>query len=170
MRSSGHRERDSYTFCRKRMGKLFPFITFSSITRASRSIDKPRNQRSAGEDEPLKWPVPWIAVPLMRATRSLRGPRWNASKSNQGLCGRRTGCRWSNYFCVGPVSKAYRAVDKNTTRRLHTGCAPNTNWSVREPNGFPTNACMLSLDQVTQIDRGRDSVSVLKQIRADAWT
>ncbi len=25
---------------------------------------------------------------------------------------------WSNYFCLGPVSKAYRAVDKHTTRRL----------------------------------------------------
>jgi RNA-directed DNA polymerase len=25
---------------------------------------------------------------------------------------------WSNYFCLGPVSKAYRAVDKHTTQRL----------------------------------------------------
>ena len=25
---------------------------------------------------------------------------------------------WSNYFCLGSVSKAYRAVDQHTTRRL----------------------------------------------------
>ena len=25
---------------------------------------------------------------------------------------------WSNYFCLGPVSKAYRAIDQHTTRRL----------------------------------------------------
>jgi hypothetical protein len=31
---------------------------------------------------------------------------------------------WSNYFCLGPVSKAYRAVAKHTTRRLrHWLCA-----------------------------------------------
>ncbi len=25
---------------------------------------------------------------------------------------------WSNYFCLGPVSKAYRAVDKHASKRL----------------------------------------------------
>jgi hypothetical protein len=25
---------------------------------------------------------------------------------------------WANYFCLGPVSKSYRAVDAHTTRRL----------------------------------------------------
>ena len=25
---------------------------------------------------------------------------------------------WANYFCLGPVSKAYRAVDQHTRRRL----------------------------------------------------
>ena len=31
---------------------------------------------------------------------------------------------WSNYFCLGPVSKAYRAVEKHTTQRLrHWLCA-----------------------------------------------
>ena len=25
---------------------------------------------------------------------------------------------WANYFCLGPVSKAYRAVDRHATQRL----------------------------------------------------
>ncbi len=25
---------------------------------------------------------------------------------------------WSNYFCLGPVSKAYRSVDRHASRRL----------------------------------------------------
>ena len=27
--------------------------------------------------------------------------------------------RWANYFSLGPVSKAYRAVDSHATERLH---------------------------------------------------
>jgi RNA-directed DNA polymerase len=26
---------------------------------------------------------------------------------------------WSNYFCLGPVSAAYQAIDRYTTLRLH---------------------------------------------------
>ena len=33
-------------------------------------------------------------------------------KLNQMLNG------WANYFCLGPVSKAYRAVDQHTRKRL----------------------------------------------------
>jgi RNA-directed DNA polymerase len=33
-------------------------------------------------------------------------------KLNQMLRG------WANYFCFGPVSKAYRAVDQHTRKRL----------------------------------------------------
>src|SRR6266576_5120825 len=35
-----------------------------------------------------------------------------AGKLNQMLRG------WANYFCLGPVSKAYRAVDQHTRKRL----------------------------------------------------
>ena len=30
----------------------------------------------------------------------------------------RTLVGWANYFCLGPVSKAYRAVDQHAVRRL----------------------------------------------------
>jgi len=35
---------------------------------------------------------------------------------------------WANYFCLGPVSKAYRVVEEHTRRRLRQWlCAPNIN-------------------------------------------
>jgi len=49
----------------------------------------------------------------------LTGRRWllmdaeeRVARINRKLVG------WSNYFCLGPVSKAYRAVDRHTARRL----------------------------------------------------
>jgi RNA-directed DNA polymerase len=27
---------------------------------------------------------------------------------------------WANYFCLGPVSKAYRAVESHASKRLET--------------------------------------------------
>jgi RNA-directed DNA polymerase len=30
----------------------------------------------------------------------------------------RTMIGWANYFCLGPVSKAYRAVEKHASKRL----------------------------------------------------
>ena len=33
---------------------------------------------------------------------------------------------WANYFCLGPVSKAYRAVDQHTARGCVSGCASST--------------------------------------------
>ncbi len=56
----------------------------------------------------------------------------------------RTMIGWANYFCLGPVSKAYRAVEKHACKRLRQwlcGCVPSTKWSGREPSGFRKHLC-----------------------------
>ncbi len=58
-------------------------------------------------------------VDLCREISEMTACRWTmlpeqerVSQLNQKLIG------WANYFCLGPVSKAYRAVDQHTRRRL----------------------------------------------------
>ena len=39
----------------------------------------------------------------------------------------RTMIGWANYCCLGPVSNAYRAVERHARKRLrHNGCVPST--------------------------------------------
>ena len=47
----------------------------------------------------------------------------------------RTMIGWANYFCLGPVSKAYRAVESHARKRLlqwlcakHKVVSPGTKW------------------------------------------
>ena len=42
----------------------------------------------------------------------LKGPEQVVAELNRLLVG------WANYFCLGPVSKAYRAADAHTCTRL----------------------------------------------------
>jgi hypothetical protein len=56
---------------------------------------------------------------LCREISELTKPRWllidtevQVARINRKLRG------WSNYFCLGPVSKAYHAVDRHTAGRL----------------------------------------------------
>jgi RNA-directed DNA polymerase len=37
---------------------------------------------------------------------------------------------WANYFCLGPVSQAYRAVEQHTRRRLRQWlCVKHKEWA-----------------------------------------
>jgi Group II intron, maturase-specific domain len=45
---------------------------------------------------------------------------------------------WANYFCLGPVSTAYQAVDQHARNRL-------LRWYGRRPNGFRNHPCMKCL-------------------------
>jgi RNA-directed DNA polymerase len=38
----------------------------------------------------------------------------------------RTIIGWANYFCLGPVSKAYRAVDAHACKGCVSGCVEST--------------------------------------------
>ena len=49
---------------------------------------------------------------LTRRSQTQRDAETLVADLNRRLIG------WANYFCLGPVSKAYRAVDRHTRRRL----------------------------------------------------
>ena len=51
---------------------------------------------------------------------------------------------WANYFCLGPVSKAYRAVEQHARRGCASGCAPSTKCRGRRPSGIRKRPCMMS--------------------------
>ena len=64
---------------------------------------------------PLKKRVQGICQAVSEVTgqhRTQQDVKTIVNRLNRKLSG------WSNYFCLGPVSKAYQAVDKHTTRRL----------------------------------------------------
>ena len=48
---------------------------------------------------------------------------------------------WANYFCLGPVSKAYRAMERMPASGCVSGCAPNTKYHGRRRGGFRKPAC-----------------------------
>jgi RNA-directed DNA polymerase len=49
---------------------------------------------------------------LTRRSQTQRDAETLVADLNRRLIG------WANYFCLGPVSKAYRAVERHTRRRL----------------------------------------------------
>jgi RNA-directed DNA polymerase len=44
---------------------------------------------------------------------------------------------WANYFCLGPVSKAYRAVDEHAQKRLRQWLCAKHKVPGRAPGRFP---------------------------------
>jgi RNA-directed DNA polymerase len=53
------------------------------------------------------------------------------TKLNRTLTG------WANYFCLGPVSKAYRAVDEHAQKRLRQWLCAKHQVTGRAPGRFP---------------------------------
>ena len=47
---------------------------------------------------------------------------------------------WANYFSLGTVSRAYRAIGSHVSRRLRRWLCANMASRVQEPSGFPTKS------------------------------
>ena len=75
------------------------------------------------------------------------------AKLNQKLLG------WSNYFCLGPVSSAYRAIDRHVRHRLRQWlrgkhkCAES--GTTRFPDEYLTNTGLIRLCDRPRVFRGR---------------
>jgi hypothetical protein len=52
---------------------------------------------------------------------------------------------WVNYCYLGPVSKAYGAVEMHSRRRLPSGCAPSTKFLGMARDGISMSPCLLHI-------------------------
>jgi RNA-directed DNA polymerase len=68
-------------------------------------------------------------------------------KLNQRLNG------WANYFCLGPVSKAYRAVDQHTRKRLRQWLCHKHKVKWPGKQKFPTASFYQVLGLVSLTER-----------------
>ena len=75
----------------------------------------PRTGRAYIGTRPSKTRVQRVCAEISEMTScrwGLKGPEERVARLNRVLRG------WANYFCLGPVSKAYRAVDAHARKRL----------------------------------------------------
>ena len=75
----------------------------------------PKTGRAYLGTTPAKKRVQRICLAISEATRRNKTPldcKTVVATLNRMLIG------WSNYFCLGPVSKAYRAIEQHARRRL----------------------------------------------------
>jgi len=66
--------------------------------------------------------------------QTLLEPELVVAKLNRAMIG------WANYFCLGPVSKAYRAVDRHARKRLRQWLCAKHQVSWPATTKFPDAA------------------------------
>jgi RNA-directed DNA polymerase len=94
---------------------------------------------------------------LCREISELTEPRWllidtevQVGRLNRRLRG------WANYFCLGPVSKAYRAVDRHTASRLRQWLRRKHQVQGRGTARFPDADLYQTLNLVRLTERTRN--------------
>jgi len=94
---------------------------------------------------------------LCREISELTEPRWllidtevQVGRLNRRLRG------WANYFCLGPVSNAYRAVDRHTARRLRQWLRRKHQVQGRGTARFPDAYLYQRLNLVRLTERTRN--------------
>ena len=94
---------------------------------------------------------------LRDAIRELTDRRWlwteveeRVARLNRKLLG------WSNYFCLGPVSKAYRAVDRHTASRLRQWLRRKHQVQGRGTARFPDAYLYQTLNLLRLTERRRN--------------
>ena len=63
---------------------------------------------------------------------------------------------WSNYFCLGPVSKAYHAVDRHVCRRLRQWLCAKHKVQARGTSRFPDEYLYQNLGLIRLGERTRN--------------
>ncbi len=94
---------------------------------------------------------------LCREISEMTGRRWTllpvedrVARINRKLIG------WSNYFCLGPVSTAYKAVDHHVCRRLRQWLRAKHNVPGRGTSRFPDESLYDELHLVRLAQRTRN--------------
>jgi group II intron reverse transcriptase/maturase len=94
---------------------------------------------------------------LCREISEMTGRRWTQLDVGECIAAiNRRLIGWSNYFCLGPVSKAYRAVDAHARNRLRQWLCAKYKMPGRGTSRFPDDHLYQELHLVRLTDRTRN--------------
>jgi RNA-directed DNA polymerase len=111
-----------------------PQETFDFLGYTFGTCHSPQTGRAYIGTKPAKKRVARVCATVGEITdrkRTFQDPAEVVMQLNRTIGG------WANYFCLGPVSKAYRAVDHHTRQRLRQWLAKKHKMSGRATSRFP---------------------------------
>lgn len=102
-------------------------------------------------------PSPQKIQRLCREISEMTGRRWTLQDATERVAAiNRKLIGWSNYFCLGPVSKAYRAVDCRVTHRLRQWLCAKHKVQSQGTSRFPDDYLYQQLGLVRLRGRTRN--------------